>query len=83
MLQSRRSLADDLPAVAVRAPSTVLYLDVEDLDEALPSLDGLDVLAGPRTTFYGAREVFVLDPAGQILGFAEHKPAPDTTTGAP
>jgi hypothetical protein len=83
MLQSRRSLADDLPAVAARAPSAVLYLDVESLDEALPDLKGLEVLAGPRTTFYGAREVFVLDPAGQVLGFAEHVPAQASTPGAP
>jgi uncharacterized glyoxalase superfamily protein PhnB len=71
MLQSRASVAVDLPAVARRTPTTVLYADVASLDEALAATAGATVLVEPRTTFYGAREAAVLDPAGNVVIFAE------------
>jgi uncharacterized glyoxalase superfamily protein PhnB len=71
MLQTRASVAVDLPAVAARAPATVLYADVASLDDALAATAGTTVLVPPRTTFYGAREAAVLDPAGNVVIFAE------------
>jgi uncharacterized glyoxalase superfamily protein PhnB len=72
MLQSHASLADDLPPVAKLAPTSVLYIDVASLDEVHPRLANLEVIVKERKTFYGAREVWVRDPTGQVLGFSEH-----------
>jgi uncharacterized glyoxalase superfamily protein PhnB len=71
MIQSRASLAADLPAIAARSPGIVLYADVASLDAALDATRDATVLVPPRTTFYGAREAAVIDPAGHPVIFAE------------
>jgi len=71
MMQTKESIAADLPTVAARLPSVVLYADVDSLDDALAAAKGAEVLQPPRTTFYGMREACVLDPAGQIVVFAQ------------
>lgn len=73
MLQSGASLAKDLPALA-QGPfggGMMLYLDVPDLDLVLAALDGVDVVVPERQTFYGTREVWVREPGGHIVGFAQ------------
>lgn len=70
MLQTRASAAADVPAMA--SVQAALYVDVESLDAARPALEGLEVILPERTTFYGAREIWVRDPAGVVMGFAEH-----------
>lgn len=72
MLQTRASLAVDLPKVAARAPSSVLYVDVASLEPAAAAVASAELLVPERTTSYGAREIWVCDAAGQILGLAEH-----------
>jgi uncharacterized glyoxalase superfamily protein PhnB len=72
MLQTRASLAADLPAIAARSPEMVLYVDVGSLSEALAETRGCEVLVPRRTTFYGAHEAAVLDPSGKVVIFAEH-----------
>lgn len=71
MLQTKESLVEDLPIVAERGITSFLYIDVKSVDEALGELGGTTVLVPPRETFYGTREVFVLDASGQVLGFAQ------------
>jgi uncharacterized glyoxalase superfamily protein PhnB len=71
MLQTKASLAADLPAVAARKPETVLFVEVDSLDGALRAAKGFEVIVPTRTTFYGMREACVLDPAGTIIVFAE------------
>jgi uncharacterized glyoxalase superfamily protein PhnB len=76
MLQTRASMGDD---IAVMAPllekrTIAQYIDVDSLDALLACLGDWKQLLPPRTTFYGAREVAVQDPAGFLLVFAEHKP---------
>ncbi|MEO7093236.1 MAG: VOC family protein [Polyangiales bacterium] len=72
MLQTRASLAADLPAVAAHQPTSVLYVDVEALGPAAKAIEGAEVLVPERKTFYGAREIWVRDPQGQIVGLSEH-----------
>jgi hypothetical protein len=72
MLQTKRSLADDLPPVAKRSPSTLLYADVASLAEAKKALPGAEVLIPTRKTFYGATEAWLVLPGGAVLGLAEH-----------
>jgi uncharacterized glyoxalase superfamily protein PhnB len=72
MLQTRASLKDDLPAIHALAPTSVLYIDVDSLEAAKKATKGSEILVAERTTFYGAKEFAVKDPAGQILIFSEH-----------
>ena len=72
MLQTRASLAEDLPAVAARNPTHLLYGDVASLEKAAASLAGATVLVPQRKTFYGANEIWFELPGGMVLGLAEH-----------
>jgi len=72
MMQTRASIAADCPAIAELRTTCALYADVESLDEAIAAVKGAEVLVPERVTFYGAREIFVRDAAGNVLGFAQH-----------
>jgi hypothetical protein len=71
MLQTRASLAEDLPEVAKKKPSTLLYADVKSLAQASKRLAHARVLVPERKTFYGATEIWIETESGQILGLAE------------
>jgi hypothetical protein len=71
MLQTRVSLAEDLPVVAKRKPSHLLYANVPSLAKATKVLAKTKLLVPKRTTFYGADEAWFELPDGQILGIAE------------
>jgi uncharacterized glyoxalase superfamily protein PhnB len=71
MLQTRESVAADVPAMA--GTGAALYVDVASLDAAIEAARGLEVLVPRRTTFYGADEIWVRDPAGVVVGFAEQR----------
>ena len=73
MLQTRASLAEDLPAVAALGPASALYVDVGSLAAAVARRGEARILVKERETFYGAREAWVVDPAGTVVGFAESK----------
>jgi hypothetical protein len=72
MMQTRASLSEDLPVVARKKPSFLLYADVTKLAKARESLDKAKVLVEERTTFYGARESWLELENGVILGLSEH-----------
>jgi uncharacterized glyoxalase superfamily protein PhnB len=74
MMQTRKSIADDTPAVLqyAKANTVVQYVDVDSLDDVLKCVEGMTLLIPPRETFYGTREIFLRDPAGYLVGFAEH-----------
>jgi hypothetical protein len=72
MLQTRASLAEDLPAVAARNPTHLLYGDVASLSAAANAFETASVLVPTRRTFYGAKEIWLELPGGMILGLAEH-----------
>lgn len=73
MYQTYASVEKDLPAILpdVRKGPTFLYIEVENLDALKPALKTADVYLPERTTFYGAREIGVKDPAGHFLTFAQ------------
>jgi uncharacterized glyoxalase superfamily protein PhnB len=73
MLQSRASARVDLGAAAVEA-SCALYCDVESVAAARDACAaaGARVVIADRTTSYGAREAWLVDPCGVLVGFAEH-----------
>lgn len=73
MFQTHASVRADLGPLDP-APSALYYTNVASLDEALAEVRaaGATVIVGPRTTFYGAKEIFVRDASGTIVAFAEH-----------
>ena len=72
MLQTRAALLEDLPPVAERKPSHVLYGDVASLADAEKALAHARVIVPRRKTFYGANETWFELEGGLILGLAEH-----------
>jgi uncharacterized glyoxalase superfamily protein PhnB len=71
MLQTRASCAEDTgPEMARDVRASVLYLTVSAIDTVLEALGEIDIALPRRTTFYGADEVWVRDPAGNVIGFA-------------
>jgi uncharacterized glyoxalase superfamily protein PhnB len=73
MYQSYSSVDKDMPAISpdVRKGPSFLYIEVENLDALKTALRSTDVYMPERTTFYGAREIGVRDPAGHFLTFAQ------------
>jgi len=73
MLQTNSSLSKDIPAIMTPKSDKqmVLYADVESLDEIEASLVNVDVIVPKRKTFYGATEIWIREPSGNVVGFAE------------
>jgi len=76
MYQTRASVEEEaktssLSKALVRsAGQGVLYLDVDDLDEVRRSVEGLNVVFPDRETSYGMRELWLVEPGGNVVGFA-------------
>ena len=73
MYQSYASADQDVGAIsqAVRKGPTFLYLEVDNLDETIAAVKDAEVVMPKRTTFYGATEIGIKDPAGHFLTFAQ------------
>lgn len=75
MYRTRSSLAEGTPGVADsddHQPWVVLYLQVGNLDELLPRLEGVEVVSPYRETFVGHHEIYVREPSGRILALTSH-----------
>jgi len=71
MLQSRESLAKDLPALAVGAMApAVVYMGVTNLEEISAKLAPSEIIVPRRTTYYGMEEIWAREPGGHVIGFA-------------
>jgi uncharacterized glyoxalase superfamily protein PhnB len=73
MLQSRKSLANELPSLAGSPVGTAftLYIQVDDIEALYRGIkDNAAIIEDLRTTFYGAREFCIRDSGGNILTFA-------------
>lgn len=72
MYQTRASVEGDVPTLSdTPMGGSLLFVEVEDLDAVERALDGVEPVVPRRTTFYGAHEIFVREPAGNIVGFAQ------------
>ena len=56
-----------------RKGTTFLYVEVANLDAVIAALKGVPVVMPVRTTFYGAKEIGVKDPAGHFVTFAQYE----------
>lgn len=73
MYRTRESIGQASPGLLTgedHQPWVVLYLQVADLDEILPRLDGVEVVVPPRENAFGVREVYVREPSGRILAIS-------------
>jgi uncharacterized glyoxalase superfamily protein PhnB len=78
MYQSYASAEKDVSATSseVRKGPSFLYVEVENLDEIIAAIKGIPVVMPVRTTFYGAKEIGIKDPAGHLIIFAQLGVAP-------
>jgi uncharacterized glyoxalase superfamily protein PhnB len=80
MYQSYASADKDVAAISqvVRKGPSFLYVEVDSLDQTIAAIQGAEVVIPVRTTFYGAREISIKDPAGHFVTFAEFGASPHT-----
>ena len=79
MLQSRASLAKDLPMLSVGALSpAVVYLGVTNLEEIASKLTPSEIIVPKRSTTYGMDEIWVREPGGHVIGIAAPGAEPAT-----
>jgi uncharacterized glyoxalase superfamily protein PhnB len=73
MLQSRASLAADLPAIAARHhdAASFVFIEVADIAALVARLGDTDIASPLRDTFYGSRELTIHAPGGHFVTFAQ------------
>jgi uncharacterized glyoxalase superfamily protein PhnB len=73
MYQTRASVIDEQPGSArdLMGHSVALFITVDDLDHVAKSLVGAPVVKPRHKTFYGSIEIYVREPGGNTVGFAQ------------
>lgn len=73
MYQTRASVVDEQPGAAkdLMGHSVALFITVEDLDRIEKSLTDVPVVKPRHETFYGSTEIYVREPGGNTVGFAQ------------
>ena len=73
MYQTRASVLSEDPSAAsdITGHSVALFITVEDLDSIEKSLAGAPVVKPRHDTFYGSTEIYVREPGGNTVGFAQ------------
>ncbi|HWZ81207.1 MAG TPA: VOC family protein [Terriglobales bacterium] len=78
MYQTYASAEKDVSQVSpeIRKGPSFLYVEVDNFDGIIGAMKGAQVVVPVRTTFYGAKEIGIKDPAGHIITFAQFGVAP-------
>lgn len=73
MYQTRASVIAERPDAAseLTGHSTALFITTEDLDAVEKVIAGAPVVSPRHTTFYGSTEIYVREPGGNTVGFAQ------------
>jgi uncharacterized glyoxalase superfamily protein PhnB len=73
MLQTRASVIAERATAAAELDghSITLFIEVEDLDAVEHALDGVPIVQPRHRTFYGSTELYVREPGGNVVGFAQ------------
>jgi uncharacterized glyoxalase superfamily protein PhnB len=73
MYQSYASADKDVTNISqqVRNGPTFLYIEVDNLEEAISAIKGSEVYMPVRDTFYGSKEIGIKDPAGHYIAFSQ------------
>jgi catechol 2,3-dioxygenase-like lactoylglutathione lyase family enzyme len=73
MLQSHASVLGDVAGVDPAGFRAALYIECDKLAPIRKALTDWPRVVPERTTFYGAREIIVRDPAGNLVSFASRE----------
>ena len=75
MYQTRASVLAERPEAAGECVghSTVLFITVDDLGRVEAAVSGVPVVKSRHDTFYGTSELYVREPGGNVVGFAQFK----------
>ena len=75
MYQTRASVLAEQPEAADEfvGHSTVLFITVDNLNRIETAVAGAPVVKPRHDTFYGTTELYVKEPGGNCVGFAEMK----------
>ncbi len=73
MYQTRASVLAERPdsAADLEGHSTALFITVEDLDTVEKAIAGAPIVKARHRTFYGSSEIYVREPGGNTVGFAQ------------
>jgi len=73
MYQTRASVVAETPAAEaeLHGRSIVLFITVKNLDAIERALEGAPVVKPRHDTFYGSTEIYVKEPGGHTVGFAQ------------
>ena len=72
MYQTRASVIKDAPALAdIPMGGSILFIEVDDLDAVAAALGDTEYVVPRRKTFYGADEITVREPGGNLVTFAQ------------
>jgi uncharacterized glyoxalase superfamily protein PhnB len=58
--------------------SVALFINVPDLNAVERAVAGAPVVKGRHKTFYGTEELYVREPGGNVVGFAQRLPEDNT-----
>ena len=77
MYQTRASVVADAPALGkeLTGHSITLFLTVDDIDEIERAMAGAPTVKPKHETFYGSTELYVREPGGNVVTFAQFPPA--------
>ena len=75
MYQTRASVLAERPdaAAELAGHSTVLFITVDNLDSIEKAIAGAPIVKPRHDTFYGSTELYVREPGGNCVGFAQFK----------
>jgi uncharacterized glyoxalase superfamily protein PhnB len=75
MYQSTASVLEDgtITRAELEGHSITLFITVQSLDEVERHLAGAPVVKPRHDTFYGSTEIYVKEPGGNTVGFAQMK----------
>jgi hypothetical protein len=72
MYQTKASVAADIPLLSTSPQSgSMLFIEVDDLNAIEKQLEGVTPVVPRRKTFYGADELIMREPAGNVVTFAQ------------
>lgn len=74
MYQNQDSVLEDgtMTEAELAGHSVGLYLTVASIDDVEKRLGGVPVVKARHDTFYGSTEIYVKEPGGNTVGFAQH-----------
>jgi uncharacterized glyoxalase superfamily protein PhnB len=73
MYQTRASVLAEAPAAVddLHGHSTALFVTIDNLDAVEKAMAGAPVVKPRHKTFYGSLELYVREPGGNTVGFAQ------------